>query len=315
MNNTKNTTEKNMERRNLKNGKPNPKYVDLLEVDKPIAGQIYGCYSFITPEKILKQKEVYFFEEFLKKWDFSKSMEKFVQFLNFVSYKYKVSFEDVMKDYEEFVIEEKQNIVNSPIDGDYKTFLDNNEDELEKKFNIQHNFQTSVRGFKSRGNFGTQEEAELRAKLLREADPNFDIFVGPVGQWLCWDPEAYKTGRTEYLEEELNQLMSEKVKNETFAKNAFEQRIKDTKKKAIEENIKAAEKSGNTLTQTIDDDGNLISIQNTQEKTLQENNSNTISVGDIRSELFEGENIVIGKSDYGQSQLKSGPFAPKNKKE
>jgi hypothetical protein len=25
--------------------------------------------------------------------------------------------------------------------------------------------------------------------------------------------------------------------------------------------------------------------------------------------LFEGENIVVGKTDYGQSQLKSGPFS------
>jgi hypothetical protein len=308
MNNTK--AKNSFERRTQKNGLPNPKYVDLLEVDKPIAGQIYGCFSFITPEKILKQKEMFYFEEFLKKWDFSKSMEKFVQFLNFLSYKYKVSFEDVMKDYEEYVIEEKNALTSTSIEGDFKTFLDNNEDNLEKQFNIQNNFQTSVRGFKSRGNFATQEEAELRAKLLRESDNNFDIFVGPVGQWLCWDPEAYKTGKTEYMEEELNQLMQEKVKNETFAKNAFEQRIKDTKIKAMEDNKKAAEKSGNLLTQTMDADGNLISIQNTQENKLKL--QDTISVGDIRSELFEGENIVIGKSDYGQSQLKSGPFASKN---
>ena len=297
------------EKKNTKNGKPNPKYVDLLEVDKPIAGQNFGCFSFLTPEKILKQRELFFFQEFLKKWELSKSMEKFTQFLNFISYKYKVSFEDVMKDYEEFVKEERDTIVNTSIEDDYKTFIDQNEEKLEKEFNVKHNFQTSVRGFKPRGNFATQQEAELRAKLLREADPHFDIFVGPVGQWLCWDPEAYKTGKTEYMEEELNQLMQEKIKNETSAKNAFEQRVKDTKKKAIEDNMKNAEKSGNSLTQTIDTNGNLIGIQNTntQQQNLLEKDS--ISVGDIRSELFEGENIVVGKTDYGQSQLKSGPFS------
>jgi hypothetical protein len=298
------------ERKNNKNGKPNPKYVDLLDVDKSIAGQNFGCFSFITPEKILKKREMFFFEEFLKKWEFTKSMEKFTQFLNFIAFKYKVSFDDVIKDFEEFVKEEKASIVSSSIEDDYKTFIDNHEDELEKRFNIENDFQTSVRGFKSRGNFPTQEEAELRAKLLRENDPNFDIFVGPVGQWLCWDPEAYKTGKTEYMEEELNQLMHEKVKNEAFAKNTFEQRIKDTKKKAIEENMKNAEKSGNVLTQTIDDEGNLIGIQNTQESKLLEQDS--ISVSDIRSELFEGENIVVGKTDYGRSELISGPFALKS---
>jgi len=306
-NNYRKPADKKFERKNNKNGKPNPKYVDLLEVDKTIAGQNFGCFSFITPEKILKKREEFFFEEFLKKWEFSKSMEKFTQFLNFLAFKYKVSFDDVMKDYEEFVKEERELIVTSTIENDYKTFLDNNEEDLEKRFNIANEFQTSVRGFKSRGNFATQEEAELRAKLLRENDPNFDIFVGPVGQWLCWDPEAYKTGKTEYMEEELNQLMHEKGKNETFAKNAFEQRIKDTKKKAIEENMKNAEKSGNVLTQTIDDEGNLVGIQNTQESKLLEQDS--ISVSDIRSELFEGENIVVGKTDYGRSELLSGPFA------
>ena len=308
--NGKSSDKTKFERKNNKNGKPNPKYVDLLEVDKTIAGQNFGCFSFITPEKILKKREIFFFEEFLKKWEFTKSMEKFTQFLNFVAFKYKVSFEDVIKDFEEFVKEERETIVSSSIEDDYKTFLDKNEDDLEKRFNISHEFQTSVRGFKSRGNFPTQEEAELRAKLLRENDPNFDIFVGPVGQWLCWDPEAYKTGKTEYMEEELNQLMHEKVKNETFAKNTFEQRIKETKKKAIEENMKNAEKSGNVLTQTIDDEGNLIGIQNTQESKLLEQDS--ISVSDIRNELFEGDNIVVGKTDYGRSELVSGPFALKN---
>jgi hypothetical protein len=292
-------------------GKANPKYVDILEVDKPISGQNFGCFSFISPDKILKQREMFFFEEFLKKWEMNKSMEKFSQFLNFVSYKYKLNFEDLTKDFEGFVKEERELIISSSIEDDYKTFIDQNEAELEKQFNVKHNFQTSVRGFKARGNFATQEEAELRAKMLREVDPNFDIFVGPVGEWLPYDPEAYKTGRLEYMEEELNQLAHEKSKNESLAKAAFEQRVKDTKQKAIDENMRNAEKSGNVLTQTIDEKGNLIGINNanTQESKLAGQES--ISVADIRSELFEGDNIVTGKTDYGRSELISGPFAIK----
>ena len=299
------------ERKVDSNGKPNPKYVDLLEEDKPIAGQKFVCVSFVSPEKLLKQKELFFFEEFLKKWDFNKSMEKFLQFLNFVSYKYKLTFDDVTKDFQEFVKEERENIANSTFEDEYKTFLDNNEEDLEKKFGIKHNFQTCTRGLKVRGTYGSMEEAEIRCKMLREIDPSHDVFVGPVGMWMPWDPESYKTGRVEYLEEELNQLMSEKNKNETNAKNAFEQRLKETKKKAIEENIKHAEKTGSSLTQTIDDKGNLISVanMNTTEKVLNEND--VVSAADIRNELFEGENIVIGKTDNGQSQLVSGPFVSK----
>ena len=35
------------------------KYVDLLEEDKAIAGQKYVCISFVSPEKILKQKDIF----------------------------------------------------------------------------------------------------------------------------------------------------------------------------------------------------------------------------------------------------------------
>jgi hypothetical protein len=300
------------ERKLQPNGKPNPKYIDLLEEDKPLAGQKFVCVSFVSPEKILKQKELFFFEEFLKKWEFNKSMEKFVQFLNFASYKYKLTFDDVMKDFQDFITEEKDNITGSSISDDYKTFVDKNEEDLEKAFSIAHNFQTHTRGIKIRGSYPSIEEAEMRCKMLREIDPHHDVYVGPVGMWMPWEPEAYKTGRVEYMEEELNKLMGEKSKNEENAKNAFEQRVKETKKQAIQDNIKKAEKSGNTLTQTIDDAGNLIGVglANTQEQNLTGKGSE-ISVADIRSELFEGENIVVGKTDNGQSELISGPFATK----
>jgi len=303
------------ERKMTKNGKPNPKYVDLLEEDKPIAGQKFVCVSFVSPENVLKKKEMFFFEEFLKKWDMNKSMEKFSQFLNFVSYKYKLTFDDVVKDFEEFIKEEREILSKSDFSDDYKTFVDKNEEDLEKSFGITHNFQTHTRGMKVRGVYPSMEEAELRCKMLREIDPNHDVYVGPVGMWMPWEPEAYKTGRVEYLEEELNQLMSEKNKNEANAKEAFEQRVKEAKRKAIEDNIKNAEKSGNTLTQTIDEAGNLIGVgvANTQEQALKMGNGETgdISVADIRSELFEGENIIIGDTDHGQSQLLSGPFSNK----
>lgn len=311
-----NNSKKGFERKMKADGSVNTKYVDVLEVDKPIANQAFGCFSFISPEKILKQREMFFFEEFLKQWEMNKSMEKFHQFLNFLSYKYKLQFEDVIKDFEAFVKEEHELIKSSSIEGDYKTFLDREEDKLEKKFNTKHNFQTSVRGFKARGNFASQEEAELRARLLREMDPSFDVFVGPVGVWLPWEPEAYKTGRVEYMEEELNHLAQEKKKNEENAKTAFEQRVKETKQKAIDENKKNAEKHGNVITQDIDEEGNLLGVgNNTTEQTFSTKDPESISVADIRNELFEGDNIVVGKTDYGQSQLKSGPFAKQSEGE
>jgi len=51
------------------------------------------------------------------------------------------------------------------------------------------------------------------------------------------------------------------MKNEIKAKEEFEARVRETKRKAIEENIKNAEQSGNVLTQSIDEEGNLVGVK------------------------------------------------------
>ena len=251
------------ERKTLSDGKENPKYVDLLDEDTPIAGQKFVCMSFISPETHIKQREMFYFEEFLKQWDFKKSMDKFFDFIHFISYKYGLNVETVIADYTEFIKEEGVKLRDQGVTDDYKNFLDKNEESVMAKFQKQHNFQTSVRGLKIRGVFPSEEEASLMGKKIRDKDPNHDVVVGPVGIWLPWDPDAYKTGKVEFMNDELNQLHAEKMKNESKAKEEFENRVKDAKKKAIEENIKNAQKSGNVLTQTLDDQGNLVGVKET----------------------------------------------------
>jgi len=296
-------TKSTFEKKTTETGEINPKYVDLLYEDKPIASQKFVCLSFVSPEKILKQKEIYYFEQFLKKWEFNKSVEVFVQFLSFISFKFKLSFDDLYANFQDFLSDKDilEGFKQEKLKEAYDTFIEKNEEELEKEFSKLNKFHTSIRGIKVRGSFPTVEEAELRAKLLREIDPDHDIFVGPVGLWLPWDPDANKTEQV-YAEELLNQLMHEKKQNETNAKIAFEKRTKEAKEKAIEENVKNAQKTGNVLTQTIDTAGNLIGVKNTQQSNLLKMGEN-ISSTDIQMELFEGENIITGKSDNGQSKF------------
>ena len=276
--------------------KNDPKYIDLLDEDIPVAGQKFACLSFVSPEKILHQKDQYFLNQFLKQFDLSKSLEKFTQFLNFISYKYKLGFDNLTKDLKEFSDEEKDKLYLTTFEDEYKTYIDNHEEQLEASFNEKYNFQTSARGIKVRGSYPSQQEAELRCKMLREMDPNHDVFVGPVGTWMPWDPEAYKTGRVEYLEEELNQLMNEKQKNEKFAKEEFQKRLKEARRTAIEENIEKATESGNVLTQTVNENGDLVSVKdmNITESTLLENNE-IVTSERIKQELFEGNDIIIDK--------------------
>ena len=287
----------------LPDGKENPKYADLLEEDKPIAGQKFVCLSFVSPEKIIKQKEEFLYEEFIKQWDFKKSMEKFTQFLNFVAFKYpSLSFDKLMADFNDFTKEEGDSLkLASSISDDYKTFIDNNEEQLDQKFGELHQFQTSTRGIKVRGVFPTQGEAELRCKLLREVDSNHDIYVGQVGMWVPFHPDAYKTGRVEYMEETLNQLMADKKKNEDMAKHDFEKRVKEAKQKAIEENMKKAEESGNKLTQTINAEGELVGVANVGNFDGLDEDA---TIDDIKKNMFEAENVIVDKNgDHGLSKL------------
>jgi len=157
--------------------------------------------------------------------------------------------------------------------------------------------------------------------MLREVDPNHDVFVGPVGMWVPFHPDAYKTGRVEYMEETLNQLMAEKKKNEDQAKTEFDKRVKETKAKAIQENIKLAKESGNKLTQMLAKDGEtLVDAKprdlegaNDSERAgggiwnaADDSASVTMTVEEMRKELFESEDVVMDKNnDHGLSKLSS----------
>lgn len=258
-----NHQENAFDRKVMANGSENPKYVDVLDEDAGIAGQKFTCVSFLSPDKILEKRESFLFDQFVQQYDFIKSMTKFGDFINFISYKYNLNVETLMADYNDFCKEEQTMLKSGSVADDFQNFLDKQEDKLTEQFQREHEFQTSVRGLKVRGSFPTQDEAEKHCKKLRDNDPNHDIFVAPVGVWLPWDPNAYKTGRVEFMEEELNKLHQEKIKNETKAKEEFDKRVKETKQKAIEENIAKAEKSGNVLTQTINEEGELVGVKDT----------------------------------------------------
>lgn len=273
-------------------------YVDLLEEDKPIAQQKFACVSFVSPENIIQQKEHFCFNRFVKTWDLVKSMQKYAQFTAFLAYKYNLDPEQVTMDLNEFCKEESVPLSKESVTDDYKTYMEKYAEELELEYNKKNDFQTNTRGIKIRGVFPSQEEAEIRAKLLRENDPHFDVYVGPVGVWMPWEPDAYRTGKVEFLESQLNELMSKKQQNEASAKEYFDKRVKDAKRKAIEENIRKARESGNKLSQSIDTNDNLVNVKN---------------VTDIQKTLFETENVVTDKnSDHGLSQLKDADSSLNN---
>lgn len=266
--------------------KDNPKYVDLLDEDQSISGQKFVCLSFISPEKILKERESYLFSEFTKQWNMTKSKIVFSTFLQFISVKYNLDVNTLTECYKEFLIDEvSKHLTDEEIDNDYKTFKDFNEEKLTLLFDKKHNFKTNVRGIKVRGVFNTEEEASKHSKQLRKNDTHHDIYVAPVGLWLPWDPTALPDSKVDYLEPELNRLHEEKIKNEVDAKNEFDNRIRDAKRALIVANIAKAKESGNVLTQTIDENDNLIGVNNSIDFELREN-------VDIDNRTLREKNII-----------------------
>jgi hypothetical protein len=103
------------------------------------------------------------------------------------------------------------------------------------------------------------------------------------------------------MEETLNTLMSDKKKNEDMAKQDFDKRVREAKQKAIEDNMKKAEESGNKLTQTLNANGELVGVANVANFDGLDESS---TMNDIKKNMFEAENVVLDKnSDHGLSKL------------
>ena len=89
----------------------------------------------------------------------------------------------------------------------YTNFVYKYQDELQRDFDEQNQFHTSVRGVKVRGVFDTQEAATQHAKKLSTIDSNFHVFIGQMGYWLPWDPTADKIKDEVFQNSQLNDMM------------------------------------------------------------------------------------------------------------
>ena len=181
---------------------------DFLEVDRPVSGQNYSCISFVSPEKILKKKEIYMFSEYLK---------------DFIKTKSTPDTEQFREKNDMFELLQKGELGYEALQESYDNFVYRSKEQLEKQFYEENNFQTTVRGVKVRGVYDTLREAEVRAKVLRKRDKNFHVYVGQVGYWLPWEPDADEVGNQEYQESHLNTLVKKYNENKESRDDMYEQ--------------------------------------------------------------------------------------------
>jgi hypothetical protein len=213
---------------------------DFLTEDVEIPGQKYCLLSFLSPEKILENKDVFFFSKFLETFEYTQRVSSFETFLMSTAMSVndklnaeadkadnmdlsgvaltlrnsRVQVDSLMDRFQTHVKATQSELKESKLKALYDDFLFSNREKLEESFYIKNEFRTSVRGLKIRGVYSSNEEAVARSKKLQRNDTLHNIFVGEVGKWLPWDPSPADVADQEYAEEKLNTLMKKYKENE-----------------------------------------------------------------------------------------------------
>lgn len=213
---------------------------DFLEEDPEIPGQKFCLLSFLSPEKVLADKNIFMFNKFLQIYEFStrtKNMENYLMqtlgkintHLNEKAAEFEakdlsgaaqlcrsslIRMDVLMDEFQEFVKKNQKELQESKLREQYDDFMYANKVKLEDEFYQKNEFRTTVRGLKIRGVYGSQGEAVARSKKLQRTDPLHNIFVAEVGKWLPWDPEPSDVKEQEYAEDQLNMLMKKYKENE-----------------------------------------------------------------------------------------------------
>ena len=206
--------------------------IDYLEVDDQISGQNYVCLSFVSPETMIDSKEAFKVSKFLQSVCKEKDMD----------------FKKTMEQYKDFT---------------YKF-----SEDLQKDFDEQNDFKTNIRGLKVRGTYNTKDEAERRAKKLQGLDSDFHVFVGQVGYWLPWDPNADKIEDESFINSQLNDMM-EKYKENTLDKDIFYEEQKRDKVKAAREEVirkKKEQEAQEKLENVSEEDGKEVDGKEPEEE-------------------------------------------------
>ena len=222
---------------------------DFLSEDPEITSQKVVLLSFLSPEKILNNKDIFLFQQFLKdyelQWRTSKFEGWFAEQVNGLNKKLEaiagklenpvvppenasasgsasaseirqnlLRVDAFVEEFQQYTRKNMRELTASSLQEEYDTFIFKNGTKLEEEFFKMNEFRTTIRGIKVRGVFSSEAEASVRAKRLQKADPNFNVYMGAVGKWMAWEPDPNKVADSEYANEQLNTLMKKYRENE-----------------------------------------------------------------------------------------------------
>ena len=232
-----------MPRETLPKSEDDGSVIDYLEEDPEIPTQRYCIISFISPEKVIKQKAEFMNEKFVEWLEYDWKVEGMNNYVAFLAKKYNLKVDDLFKDLEDFRKIHNDAIRKTDIHEKYQVFLLKNEKDLESQFTEKVEFHTNVRGVKVRRVFANLEECQTFAKVMQKRYPHDNLYIGKVGCWLPWDPSEHIMPEVEYAEKELNELMRKYKENEVNREIFFEEEKAEKIKQQREENKKRQQKA------------------------------------------------------------------------
>ena len=212
--------------------------IDYLDEDPELPNQRYCIVSFISPEKVIAQKNDYYFSKFIQWMDYDWKVKGVEHFVAYLSKKYSINIDDIMKDFREFEKTHKEEIKKSDVPEQYQVFLLKHEKELQERFDKDNNFQCNIRGVKVRRAFPSYEEAQLWCKVLQRKYPKDNLMIGRMGCWLPWEPSEHLMENVEYANTQLNEIMRKYKENEANRELFFAEERESSIKAQKEENAR-----------------------------------------------------------------------------
>ena len=285
---------------------------DYLDVDKPITGQNFYCVSFVSPDKILEQKDKFMFYHYERAVNkkISTMLDEGLTSLIDKSEDGNVDISDVIV-LKKSVIKtcEEYDLTFEQFKNKYEDFKFSNEEKIGEVFDKANNFKTSVRGVKVRGVYDTKREADVRASVLQRQDPLFDVFVGQMGYWCPWDPNPQKIDDIEYMNNDLNKLVKEYKSNEAKKDMFYQEQKTQRQKDALSSEDRLKHQEGINETLAIKDE-----MKQQQKLQATMGNLNTINT-DFNSLLTMSDAIETNEETQTNSITQSLDLGGENSKE
>lgn len=237
---------------------------DYLDTDPPLRGQNYVCLSFISPEDVITKKEHFFFEKFIE--NFSTEIRELFDGLE-VRYPKDADNLRMLKERYSYLFS------SGLIGEEYNYFVGTHGEEMQKAFDEQNNFRTSVRGIKVRGVFDTLREAQVRSEVLKKLDGKFHVYVAEVGAWCPWSPNPEEVQQQEFAETQLNTMMKHYKDNQLKKDIFYEERKRELQFMKVKKDLETDTWAENRMNN--DNEASTSGSVQVEEETTEEQTTST----------------------------------------